>query len=117
MRWQGRSSSPMVRQYLKSEGLKDYEIDGKIENGQLLHAGLIDHRYVSMARKAMLYDEARKGTDPKKKRLKSLPKVGSGKPKSKGEAAQDKVSSIRAKAKETGSVTDAAEVIRQLMEK
>jgi hypothetical protein len=105
-----------MRKYLKAEGFKDFEIDGQINNGQLQHAGMIDHRLIVMANKARMFDEARKGAEPKKKRMKTLPKVGSGQPKGKGEVLDAKKSSVRAKAKESGSVNDAAEVIRQLME-
>lgn len=110
-----KDENTRVRSYLKEQGLQDFEIDGKFENGVLVHPGVIDHRAIVMARKAMLFDEARKGTVPKKARLKSLPKVGSGKPKSKGEINDKQKREVRAKAKSSGSLNDAAAVIAQLM--
>ena len=105
-----------VRKYLKSEGFQDFEIDGKIENGQLVHAGMIDHRAMVIAQKAMLYDQARKGSEPKKTRLKALPKVGAGKPKGKSDVADAKKSEIRGRVRKSGSINDAALAIKQLME-
>lgn len=105
-----------VRKYLKNQGLQEYEIDGKFENGKLIHPGIIDHRAIVMARKAMLFDEARKGSEPKKAKLKSLPKVGAGKPKGKGEINEIQSKEVRARARKTGKIDDAAEVIKQIME-
>ena len=110
------SENVRVRSYLKGQGLQDHEIDGKIENGQLVHPGIIDHRAIVMARKAMLFDEARKGTEPKKTRLKSLPKVGAGKPKGKANVDEKARSEVRGQLRRSGSVKDAAQAIKQLME-
>ena len=105
-----------VRKYLKSNGLQDFEIDGKIENGRLVHPGLVDSRFISMARDAMLFTEARKGTEPKKKKLKSLPKMGAGKPKNKADVDDVKKKEIRGRVRKSGKLEDAAMAIRQLME-
>ena len=106
-----------LRGYLKSVGLQDTEIDGKFDpNGNLLSAGIIDHRAIVMARKAMLYDASKKQTEPKKKKLKTLPKVGSGKPRGKKEVSAAKHAETRARAKKSGSLDDAALIIQQLMQ-
>ena len=105
-----------VRSYLKAQGFQDFEIDGKITDGQLAHPGMIDHRFIEAFQKAMLYDEARKGTEPKKAKLKALPKVGAGKPKSKSEVSESKKKAVRGRARDSGDLNDAAEVIRQIME-
>jgi len=106
-----------LRGYLKSVGLQDTEIDGKFDpNGNLLSAGIIDHRAIVMARKAMLYDASKKTSEPKKKKLKTLPKVGSGKPRGKSEIAAADKQGVRERAKKTGSIDDAALVIAQLMQ-
>lgn len=110
------SESVKIRSYLKGEGFEDFEIDGKIEDGRLMHPGMIDYRAMVIARKAMLYDEARKGSEPKKKRLKSLPKVGAGKPKSKADLRAVKDTEVRGRVKKTGKLDDAALAIQQLME-
>jgi hypothetical protein len=106
-----------LRGYLKSVGLGDEEIDGRFDpSGNLLSPGIIDHRAIVMARKAMLYDQSKKQTEPKKKKLKALPKVGSGKPRGKGEVNTAKQKSMRERAKSSGSVDDAALIIQQIME-
>lgn len=106
-----------LRTYMKSIGITDAEIDGQFDNqGNVIKAGIVDHRAFVMAKKAMLYDKSRKATEPKKKKLKSLPKVGSGRPRSKGEAAQVKKQGIREQAKRSGKVDDAAAIIKQIME-
>ena len=105
-----------VRQYLLKMGMQDFEIDGKFENGRLVHPGVIDHRAIVLARKAMLFDQARSGTEPKKAKLKSLPKMGAGRPKSKADVNDAKRKEIRGQVRKSGSIDDAAMVIRQLME-
>jgi len=109
------SENLKLRTYLKSIGLQDHEIDGKVENGRIVHPGIIDHRAIVMARKAMLYDESKKGSEPKKKKLKTLPKVGSGKPQAKADANADKRKDKRKRARETGSEKDAAAIIFDIM--
>lgn len=106
-----------MRSYLISQGFKDWEIDGKIENGMITHPGVIDHRAVILARKAWLYDQSKKSTEPKKAKLKSLPKVGAGKPKAKSEIKQEEAQVARGVLRKTGSVEDAARAIRKMMEK
>jgi len=109
------SENLKLRAYLKNQGLQDFEIDGKVENGQLVHPGIIDHRAIVMARKAMLYDESLKGSEPKKRKLKSLPKVGSGKPKARSDVKDDKSKAARKRARETGTERDAAAIIFDMM--
>lgn len=105
-----------LRSYLKSSGLEDWEIDGKFENGMLVHPGIIDHRAIVLARKAMLYDRSRQGTEPKKTKLKTLPKVGSGKRKSKGDVQVEQIQEVRGRLRKTGTLQDAALAIKQMME-
>jgi hypothetical protein len=106
-----------VRNYLKEAGFQDWEIDGKIENGVVTHTGLVDHRAVQLARKAWLYDQSKKSSEPKKTRLKSLPKVGSGKRKSKGEVKTEQAEEIRGRVRKSGSMEDAALAIQQMMQR
>jgi hypothetical protein len=105
-----------IRSYLKDNGFSDADIDGHWENGVVVNPGLVDHRAVTMARKAWLYDSAQNSSAPKKKKLKSLPKVGSGKRKTKGEISEEKNQQVRGRLKQSGKVDDAAEIIRQIME-
>ena len=106
-----------MRSYLKEQGFQDWEIDGKIENGGIVHPGIIDHRAVMIARKAWLYDQSSKTAEPKKAKLKSLPKVGAGRPKQKDEVKQEKREEVRGMLRKTGTVEDAAKAIRLMMEK
>jgi len=104
-----------LRSYLKAQGLEDWEIDGKFENGMLIHPGIIDHRAIVMARKAMQFDASRKGSEGKAKKLKSLPKVGAGRPKGRTEVNMDKVRAQREKLKKSGSMDDAASAILSMI--
>jgi len=104
-----------VRGYLKDMGFQDWEIDGKIENGVVTHTGVVDHRAIVLARKAMLYDSAKKTSEPKKARLKSLPKVGSGKRKTQDDVKQEQYQEIRGRVRKTGTTKDAALAIEQMM--
>lgn len=106
-----------LRNYLKSQGVADNEIDGQFDSqGNLIAPGIVDHRLFVLAKKAMLFDQSRKATEPKMKKMKTLPKVGSGKPRSKGEIDQVKAQKMRQQAKQSGSVADAARIIQQIME-
>lgn len=109
------SETMKVRSYLKAQGFQDFEIDGKITDGQLVHPGMIDHRFIEAFQKAMLYDEAKKGTEPKKAKLKTLPKVGAGKPKSKSDVSESKMKEVRGRVRQSGKLDDAAAAIAQLM--
>ena len=105
-----------IRSYLKDSGWTDADIDGHWENGVVVNPGLVDHRAVTMARKAWLYDSAQKSSAPKQKKLKSLPKVGSGKRKTKEDISTEQSQMARQKLKESGTVNDAAEILKQIME-
>jgi len=106
----------MVRNYLKDQGFQDWEIDGKIENGVIAHTGVVDHRAIVIARKAMLYDQSKSGSQPKKAKLKSLPKVGAGKRISKEDVSMEQKKSVRERVRKSGTIDDAALAIRQIME-
>jgi len=110
-----KQEKTQLREFLLNNGLKDWEIDGKMENGVITNPGIIDSRVISLARKAMLYDQSKKTSEPKKTKLKSLPKVGSGKRKTKGEIKQEQVDEIRGRVRKTGSMKDAALAIEQMM--
>ena len=107
-----------VRKYLMDQGFHDYEIDGKIhQTGAIEHAGMVDHRAYLIARKAMLYDQAKSGTVPKKERLKVLPKVGTGKQVSKTDMKEKESTEARMQLKKTGQLKDAAKLLHQIMNK
>lgn len=108
--------SRQVRDYLKDVlGFSDVEIDGKIENGVVVHPGMVDHRTFVVARKAMLFDLSSKAAPEKKKRLKSLPKVGAGKPKKRADESVKKRVAKRKQLKESGRVEDAASAIFDML--
>ena len=119
--WQDESTAKkemtQVRDYVKSQGFKDEEIDGVQSNGVIVNPGLVDHRLIVLARKAMLYDQSKKGSEPKKAKLKALPKVGHGKRKTKDEVSQTQREEVRGRVRKTGTVKDAALAIAQMMER
>ena len=105
-----------VRKYLMDQGFQDFEIDGKSNQfGGIEHPGMVDHRAYLIARKAMLYDQAKSGTAPKKEKLKTLPKVGTGKQVSKSDAKQTQAAEARMQLKKSGNVKDAAKILQQIM--
>ena len=104
-----------VRKFLLERGFHDYEIDGRMNGDKIEHYGLVDSRLVALARDAYLYRQAKQTSEPKKTRLKSLPKVGSGKRKSKGEVKQEQYEEIRGRVRKTGTTKDAAKAIEQMM--
>jgi hypothetical protein len=106
-----------IRDFLISYGFNDWEIDGKIDNGVVTHPGIIDHRAVVLARKAMLYDQSRKDTAPKKAKLKSLPKVGSGRKQTREDVKVQQKTEMRGRVRKTGTLDDAALAIKAMMEK
>lgn len=106
-----------LRNYMQANGFEAWEIDGKMENGVIQHPGLLDHRYVQMARKAWLYDQSGKSSESKKAKMRSIPKVGSGKRKTKQEVTQEQVDEVRGRVRKTGSMKDAALAIEQMMQR
>ena len=104
-----------LRNYLKDFGFKDEEIDGQITNGVISNYGIVDHRAIMLARKAMLYDKSMKTSEPKRAKLKSLPKVGSGIRKTKSDVKKEEFEEVRGRVRKTGDMKDAARAIEQLM--
>ena len=106
------SEAGLVKDYMKGLGFSDAEIDGQIVNGVLKIPGIVDHRAYVLARKAMLFDQLSNKTAPKKKKMKSLPKVGAGKPKPKADVDKKRQQAKRERLKQTGNIRDAAALIR-----
>lgn len=96
----GSQVKQAVKNYAVSKGFTEQELNT-----------LIDARSVEVLHKAMLYENLLKAKISKKK-TKVVPKVqkpGSG--TSKSEVASDKVKALRARAKRTGNVKDAAKLL------
>lgn len=102
-----------VRDFLLKEGFTPVEIDGQSDNdGNIISAGMSDHRAIKMARKAMLYDAGDKKVKAAKKRVRTLPKVAKpGKQVSKADQDSDRSKQMRGKLKKSGKVEDAAALI------
>lgn len=94
-----------IRNYAIQAGFSDQEVDT-----------LADHRSILILKKAMDFDKLTKKVDPKKKAIKSVPKVqkaGRGKPKS--EANVEASKKKRARLKGSGSQDDAASVFFDML--
>ena len=106
-----------VRSYLiNAYGMSPEEIDGKLdESGYPVKVGVIDSRAFDIARKAMLFDKASQTANPKKQKLKTLPKVGSGKPKGKDSAKVARLKQKRKAVRDSGDVRAAASLITELL--
>lgn len=86
-----------IADYLFRQGYVPQELDG-----------LIDHRQVLIARKAMLYDKSRGQVDTAKKRVAKVPRImKSGAPKPAEQRAIEKVNALKSKLTKTGSMEDA----------
>ncbi len=106
-----------IRNFLLETGFTPQEVDGAVDNaGNILSPGIIDHRAIALARKAMLYDKGEKAVDVAKKKVKKLPKVAKpGRPKSSDEVDVDKQKKLRGRLKKSGSIDDAAALFREKM--
>lgn len=106
-----------LRSYLLSQGLSARDIDGAVDSsGNVISLGITDSRAISLARKAMLFDRGQKKVEVTKKRVRKVPKITRpGKPKDKAEFNAEKHTQQRKKLKKSGSVDDAAELIRNRM--
>lgn len=94
-----------MKKFLKSEGYSDADVDS-----------ISDHRAVSLARKAMLYDQLMANKQATESKLKAAPPkaIRSGTTVEKGDGPrlnQSAMTSLR----KTGSVDDAARIFRSLM--
>ena len=107
-----QTEASQVRNYLLQMGFRQEDIDGKLdESGFPINQGIVDHRAFVIARKAMLFDQSSEVSSPKKKKLKMLPKVGSGKPKTKESVDVKLRKQKRDRLKKTGDIRDAASLI------
>jgi len=107
-----KSEAQQIRTYLLDMGFRAEDIDGKVDkDGFPINQGIVDHRAFVIARKAMLFDQSSQVASPKKQKLKTLPKVGSGKPKSKVNIDVKKHQEKRKRLKKSGRVEDAASLI------
>ena len=102
-----------LRDYLLSYGLQPHEIDGvRDANGNVVSIGVVDHRQISMARKAMLYDKGQQKVAATKKRVRNVPKMARpGKAESVESVTKAKSKARREKLRKTGDIKDAASLI------
>lgn len=109
-----------ISDYLIKQGYTAEQINGKLDNeGGVVSHGIIDHRYIVMARKAMLYD---KQITEAKLTAKKVLKIGKnvlkpGASQNKEQAAQDRFSEAREKLRKSGGKSKEAAIaaIRELI--
>lgn len=106
-----------IRDFLLTSGFTPQEIDGAVDDrGNLQAMGIIDHRAINLAYKAMLYDRGMQKADVAKKKVMKVPKVAKpGAPKGKSDEDVEKQKKLRGKLKKSGKVEDAAALIRDRM--
>ena len=109
----GTAEKMKVREYLINEGFAPLEVDGSVDkDGNIIAAGIVDHRAIKLAYKAMMYDAGDKKVEITKKRVRKLPKVARpGKPSSKAEKNAVRAKRQRGRLKKTGRTDDAAALI------
>ncbi|MEW8193309.1 MAG: hypothetical protein AB2793_06345, partial [Candidatus Thiodiazotropha sp.] len=94
-----------VNEYLLTMGYSKEEI-----------ASVLDHRAVAIARDAMLYRKQKSNIEIAKKKVVKKPKVMKpGKGKANNDAASEQSKAKLKRLKKTGSVKDAASVIRDIL--
>ena len=99
-----RELADRLRVYANEAGYVDEEINS-----------LIDHRYLLVLRKAMMYDELQQ-TDVKSKKIRGKPKViRAGKSVDKSSQGKRKRTAKITRLKQTGHVNDAAAVFEDLL--
>jgi len=98
-----RAENKQIAGFLSGIGFTDDEI-----------SNCADHRMVVLARKAMNGNAAEVAIDPARKRVAKLPKVvKTGTPPPKEAAESQKIKALKGRAKDTGKVEDAANLILQ----
>ena len=109
----GSTEKMKVREYLINEGFTPLEVDGSVDkDGNIISAGIVDHRAIKLAYKAMMHDAGDKKVDITKKRVRKLPKVAKpGKPSSKAEKNAVRSKRQRGRLKKSGRTDDAAALI------
>jgi hypothetical protein len=108
-----KAEKSAIRDYLLSEGFSQLEVDGQLDaDGNIISAGMIDHKSIRMAHKAMQFDKGDKKVETAKKRLKTLPKVAKpGKPVTRKDKTSERSKALRGRLKKSGRVDDAAALI------
>lgn len=108
-----RAEKSAIRDYLISEGFTPQEVDGKVDSeGNIVSAGMIDHRAIRMAYKAMQFESGNKKVETTKKRVRTLPKVARpGKSVTKKDKDSERSRRMKGRLKNSGKVDDAAALI------
>ena len=103
-----------IRDYILSSGFQPREVDGLVDqHGNVQAVGFIDHRLISMAKKAMLFDKGKKEVETVKKKVRSVPKMAkAGRPESVKEKTSAQQAAQRARLKKSGDIYDAASLIK-----
>ena len=109
----GSTEKMKVREYLINEGFTSLEVDGSVDkDGNIISAGIVDHRAIKLAYKAMMHDAGGKKVELTKKRVRKLPKVARpGKPSSKAEKNAVRTKKLKGRLNKSGRVDDAATLI------
>jgi hypothetical protein len=114
-----KAEKQKVTDYLVGQGFDESQINGQIDDqGNIVQAGITDHRLIVIARKAMLYDQTMKQVQVDKKRV---VKIGSkvlkpGAKQPKNQAKQDQYTAARNKLRKSGKPQDAAEAIARIID-
>lgn len=100
-----KTESQEVAQYLRdSYGTTQEELDA-----------MVDHRIVVLARKAMLFDKGKSNAKPKKAKLKTLPKVGTGRKTTTGDKRGAVRKSAEKRFKANPTTNNAAAIFKDMM--
>jgi hypothetical protein len=108
-----KTEKSAIRDYLLSEGFTALEVDGQMgADGNIITAGMIDHRAIRMAHKAMQFEKGDKKVETAKKRVRTLPKVAKpGKPVTREDKDSERSKKMKGRLKKTGNIDDAAAII------
>ena len=108
-----KTEKSAIRDYLLSEGFTPLEVDGQMDaDGNIVSAGMIDHKSIRLAHKAMQFDKGDKKVETAKKRVRTLPKVAKpGKPVTRKDKDSERSKALRGRLKKSGRVDDAAALI------
>lgn len=108
-----------VRNMLKEFGYQDGEIDGQTDqSGNILHPGIIDHRFILLARDALAYRKLQQKAPEVEQKVKKVPKlIKPGPTQNAVDVATEQHKKDMANLKKSGNLKDAQKIIKRLLAK
>lgn len=112
----GPKLKAVVRDALKDYGFSEEEIVGKRgPNGEILRAGLVDHRQIRVALDAARWRALSKRKGEVRRQVEAAPVMKPGSPAGRGDRQREQARSLVTKVRQTGDIRDAAAALSNLL--